>query len=48
MTSFLTLEYAISTTASHACHVQQLRAVDHMVVCQEKLAITAGSARDFM
>jgi hypothetical protein len=43
MTSFLTLEYAISATASHTCHVQQLRAVDHMVVCQERLAITPGT-----
>jgi hypothetical protein len=39
MTSFLTLEYAIPTTSGHACHVQQLRAVDHVVICKERLAI---------
>ena len=40
MASFLTLEYAISTTTGHAGNIQQLRAVDHMVVYQETLATT--------
>ena len=46
MTSFLTLEYAIPTTSSHACYVQQLRAVDHVVVCKERLAIITGAVRE--
>jgi hypothetical protein len=33
VTNFLALENTITSPSSHAGHVEQLRAVDHMVIC---------------
>lgn len=33
MTCLFALQDPVSATSSHACHVQKLRPVDHVVIC---------------
>jgi hypothetical protein len=36
MSHFFTLENAVSSPSSHAGHIQQFRAIDHVIVCNSQ------------
>lgn len=41
MTDLLALENAISSSSSHASNIEQLRAIYHVIICEEDMSIGA-------